>query len=1170
MASDNTHHGPSPSSRSRGGPPPTLLPSSSLIPPSFTPHPARGGSVLFGAPSVAFYPPSGPLPSSFSLPPHGSLLLPPSSSPPLPAFANVGGEGPECPPPLGVPCGARTGPPPPCGVSLPPIPPGASSFAPSSSFPVYLPPHAAQGAPPFAVPERREDERASVSASPPHSGRAGSGSRPDGNSYMFPAFPHSAGLAPPFADADDSNARRPREESRSHGDERLREGDGVREARRRDEGKERDGHSLGRERDRTQRGGRTAGRREGGRTPRQDGGSGHGDASLAEAARDDWGGGARSRRDEQREHGPRRGALSCDTFPSEGREDKRGRDEDDKSPSAWAGRGVSASVSKRPKSQYEANPEAGLLAAAPPYALAGALPYGGAPHVAPFPFFRGGEQGVEMQMGAAAHGGGGPSGRGEREREGEEGRGGMSGDAKRTGEGLGRFHPGSRNRADSPSQRDGRRPSLSPARGSRGCDRSAAAFSSSGRWGEGGQGRSASRDRGGGRGRRGGAGLERGQRRRGRDLPPGSESHRRRRSSETSTSSGSRYRRGSPSIQRPQPDDEGRSPSAAAQRTWGGEDRRRSDDGRREHLRRESCGSSISPSLSLEREDGNEAPMPATAAPAAGAVFPGNGMPGAPPSFPPSSPFPANSPAGSLPLIPSSLPPPSAPPLGALATASPHGPSFPPPAFFPFGDARAPPAPQEPSEEDAGREERRGVRRRDAGGVGMRGKQRVSGAVEGDRDRGEGDDRDGDPHPRTQASSVGGDGAKPRGSEDGKARAPRAPQDVPFFDLWVPTTFHPSCTERVRLVLGPKGRTHKEMEQLARMRIQIYGKEMIRSTRRHGYDAFRDNQPLHLVVTFDRMRREAQSAETAQRAQEVLKSFLEQLVERTWPREEPRRPESFYDRQVSLGPSTGLLVYVHPLGLYDEPPPKELQGCLVYKPNLLPVPLLQAPPAFAGTPPLPGVPEGLHPAPGGAVPPAASDEEAKKCLWGTDFSGRIFGQGFMPREADGDTNGDNEVALFEGDPTLLLDCTPPLCLLLLTLQSLHALLAEEGAQSLSVLPTVFEDKWGVRLLHSREDFQVAGINPSKRTQDIARVVDKPTGDDGYGGLLSFVQEFPEVFELVRDVGQSGEPGGRRREGADAEDRRESAALKVRAREVPDFARIANKFKTTNPWLERGG
>ncbi|KFH02491.1 hypothetical protein TGARI_309960 [Toxoplasma gondii ARI] len=395
-------------------------------------------------------------------------------------------------------------------------------------------------------------------------------------------------------------------------------------------------------------------------------------------------------------------------------------------------------------------------------------------------------------------------------------------------------------------------------------------------------------------------------------------------------------------------------------------------------------------------------------------------------------------------------------------------------------------------------------------------------------------------------------------TEDGKPRAVKPGAELPFFfDLWVPTTFHPSCPERVRLVLGPKGRTHKEMEQLSRMRIQIYGKEMIRSTRRHGYDAFRDNQPLHLVVTFDRMRREAPCAETAQRAQGGLKAFLEQLVERTWPREETRRPESFYDKQISAGPSCGPLVYVHPLGLHDEPPPKELQGCLVYKPNLFPTPI-HSPLALGGD---------THEGAAGAADATFSStptsqvsagEETKKFLWGTDFSGRIFGHGFLPRAPGGE---EEDARLYEGDQTLLLDCTPPLCLLLLTLQSLHALLSEEGMQSLTVLPARFEEKWGVRLLQSREDFQVAGLHPSKRSD--MRSVDKPTGDDGYGGLLSFVQEFPEVFEIVRDVKANGE--------AHAEEGRrdEFSGLKVRAKEVPEFARVANRFKTTNPWLERG-
>lgn len=95
----------------------------------------------------------------------------------------------------------------------------------------------------------------------------------------------------------------------------------------------------------------------------------------------------------------------------------------------------------------------------------------------------------------------------------------------------------------------------------------------------------------------------------------------------------------------------------------------------------------------------------------------------------------------------------------------------------------------------------------------------------------------------------------------------------------------------------------------------------------------RDNQPLHLLVSFDRARRHGATADTPRRAREVLESFLEQLVERTWPRDEQRPVQTFYDKQVAMGPSHGPLVYVHPLGLYEEPPPKELEDCLVYRPT---------------------------------------------------------------------------------------------------------------------------------------------------------------------------------------------------------------------------------------------
>lgn len=148
---------------------------------------------------------------------------------------------------------------------------------------------------------------------------------------------------------------------------------------------------------------------------------------------------------------------------------------------------------------------------------------------------------------------------------------------------------------------------------------------------------------------------------------------------------------------------------------------------------------------------------------------------------------------------------------------------------------------------------------------------------------------------------------------------------------------------------------------------------------------------------------------------------------------------------------------------------------------------------------------------------------------------------------------------YEGDPTMLLNCTPPLCLLLLTLQALHALLWEDGAQEIRQLPAIFEEKWDVCLLHKREDFQAACVNPERQAKGLGPATDKPAADDGYGGLLSFVQEFPEVFEILPERASEGKAGAKPR----------FDRVKVRAKESPNFAHVAHRFKTTNPWLERG-
>ncbi|CDI78966.1 hypothetical protein, conserved [Eimeria acervulina] len=134
-----------------------------------------------------------------------------------------------------------------------------------------------------------------------------------------------------------------------------------------------------------------------------------------------------------------------------------------------------------------------------------------------------------------------------------------------------------------------------------------------------------------------------------------------------------------------------------------------------------------------------------------------------------------------------------------------------------------------------------------------------------------------------------------------------------LFDLWVPTTFHPGGREAAKVLLGVRGSMHKELQKAAGAHVQIYGKELKRNTNKHEYDAFRDNQPLHLVVSTDRHRNPNPSPQEQLQIVRRLQHMLECLVRDSWPATASFPPPSFYDKQQCLGPSTGPLVEVNPL-----------------------------------------------------------------------------------------------------------------------------------------------------------------------------------------------------------------------------------------------------------------
>ncbi|CDJ60952.1 hypothetical protein, conserved [Eimeria maxima] len=383
-----------------------------------------------------------------------------------------------------------------------------------------------------------------------------------------------------------------------------------------------------------------------------------------------------------------------------------------------------------------------------------------------------------------------------------------------------------------------------------------------------------------------------------------------------------------------------------------------------------------------------------------------------------------------------------------------------------------------------------------------------------------------------------------------------------LFDLWVPTTFHPGGKEAAKVLLGVRGCMHKELQKAAGAHVQLYGKELKRNTNKHEYDAFRDNQPLHLVVSTDRHRNPNPSPREQLQIVHRLQHMLESLVRDSWPSTAPHPPPSFYDKQRCLGPSTGPLVEVNPLDgscrvrtgppntpSSTAPPPSAATAAATAAGAPPTAPAANAAAAATGAAAAPGSeaattqqqqdddarggggsrgPSRLHShgsdpltavgppgggptvtqpfqgGPQGGPLPSSSDTRNPDGTTGTPNSfsqhaaaaaaagsqqqplglqqqqmqqqlqqqlqqqpqaegvaarGAPCGPWVQPDTSLSPTAGHTEIR-YQGDPLLLLDVPPSLCLLLLTLQGLHALLAEEGPCLSSALPLRFQHKWG--------------------------------------------------------------------------------------------------------------
>ncbi|KAL8448542.1 hypothetical protein Emed_003722 [Eimeria media] len=349
-----------------------------------------------------------------------------------------------------------------------------------------------------------------------------------------------------------------------------------------------------------------------------------------------------------------------------------------------------------------------------------------------------------------------------------------------------------------------------------------------------------------------------------------------------------------------------------------------------------------------------------------------------------------------------------------------------------------------------------------------------------------------------------------------------------LFDLWVPTTFHPLGKDAIKAVLGVRGSTHKEMERVAGAHVQIYGKQLNRNTKKHEYDEFRDNQPLHLVVTSDRLKNPNPTPDEQLQMVHRLQNMLEGLVRENWPPVAPHPPHSFFEKQQCLGPSTGPLVEVEPL----------TGTCRVaQQPSNTPSPVSAlrlggAPPAAeevlhagaaaplqqrhieGGPPPIHREEQGqagqARPPPGVAphlasvsqpqilrMPPtdvAQQPTQPPAAPWQQQQPG---GGAPQPASVASNDSATTEIR-FRGDPSLLLDLPPPLCLLMLTLQGLHALLAEEGPCSLSALPSRFVQRWEVPFKYYKAEYGLDASCPLSWSDS----------------LLAFVEQFPEVIRVA--------------------------------------------------------
>lgn len=117
---------------------------------------------------------------------------------------------------------------------------------------------------------------------------------------------------------------------------------------------------------------------------------------------------------------------------------------------------------------------------------------------------------------------------------------------------------------------------------------------------------------------------------------------------------------------------------------------------------------------------------------------------------------------------------------------------------------------------------------------------------------------------------------------------------------------------------------------------------------------------------------------------------------------------------------------------------------------------------------------------------------------------------------------------FTGDPDALLHLSPPMCLIMITLQGLHALLAEEGPCSTVTLPKRFFERWDVPLLFMMCQYQLDSQCPL-------------SWDDT---LVGFMSNFPELYRLKNTRNeQLGE-----------------TAITVECVEAPGFRAVAERLR----------